>query len=233
MNFINYSNVSSTVSFSELRLNQKEVATVIRQNSQGLSHSEILDQNLAQGNYIPVLSAIWGEKDKLRRLDWLRSQEHQLHAPLMFEQAIAEFTNSPTAETVATISLPLIRAAAFRVHQDAQCSRDASVYNGDASPRMQNTYVMALQNAIKKYAPSLRLEKIQEEKRDEMQVEIKKKLREIVEKTLSAPNTLPDPTWIGYHSIMSVFGEAPQMHPREEFDKKRQEMVQSIMPQLN
>lgn len=77
-----------------------------------------LPQLLKDGLYIPVLQNVWTQFDQPRRLQWLREQP-QIHAPLLAERAIEEFIANPTVNTVIEIALPLIKAAEFRVRQDA------------------------------------------------------------------------------------------------------------------
>ncbi len=102
-----------------------------------------------EGKYNEVLVAIW--KDKTNRLDFLRSLEDELHAPLMFERVIAEFSENPTAETVNSFCVPLLSAAAFRVDQEVQCSIAPTTVNSDeASIQMFHMYFTSLKAKVEK-----------------------------------------------------------------------------------
>lgn len=232
MNSINVSNHHDVVSFCYLRLDPPQVTKIMRLNAQGLSQVEVCEESLRNGHYIPVLSAVWGEKNKVLRLDWLRSRALELHAPLMFEQAIAEFVNSPNTETVIRISLPLIRAASFRVYQDSACCKDLSVCSEGGSAQMETIYMQALERTMKKYAPKLSIEEIQSKNQAEIQLERIELLRKIVERSIEAPEEFPNPTWISYHGMEAIFGSS-KMHPASEFGNKRKEVAEKVLPQLN
>ncbi len=104
--------------------------------------------SLSDGNYIFAIGAIWS--DAKNRLQFLRECAPLLHAPLMFEEAIAEFEARPSEETINTISIPLIRAAGFRMTQDAICSTDPDVYRGGGEKEMIRVYMTALDSAVQK-----------------------------------------------------------------------------------
>ena len=111
---------------------------------------------MKKSDYIPILKAIWSERNRTLRLKWLQSHAAEFHAPLMYEQAISEFVVNPTAATLFQKTLPLIRAATFRVYQDSQCCKDSSVCKGDAPLRMESTYRISLNRQIeKRYKQSL------------------------------------------------------------------------------
>ncbi len=97
----------------------------IRNNGTGLDTPD-LEESLKNGEYKPVLNAIWSARDRVRCLKWLREHESQLHAPLLCEQAIEEFLADPALGTVLLQSIPRLRAAQFREMQDGKCIKNTS-----------------------------------------------------------------------------------------------------------
>ncbi len=225
----NYTSNESTVSFCYNRLNPSSIDAIIKNNSEGLSKPS-LTKDLEKGNYISVLSAVWGEKDKIRRLTWLRLNA-ELHAPLMYELAIAEFVNNPTLETITKITFPLLKAATFRVTQDASCSDDSTVSHGDAHLCMDGTYRDALGKAVKKYAKDI-TPAIFAAKTKEAQSEVQQKICEIARQTLENLDKLPNPTWIGYHGLDVHINGYPTMCPPAQFAARRQNAAENILARL-
>lgn len=220
-NTINIINSRDVVSFCGKRLDPREASAVM--NREGVQ-ARSLEENLQSSNYIPVLTAVWGERDKQRRLEWLRSHA-DLHAPLLFELAIAEFVAQPMVDTLASIVVPLIQAATFRAHQDSQCSMDSSVH-GNVPMTMRMVYGESLKTAVKKYVPSLDLEALFTERDAQIQAGIEGRLRAIAMRTLQHPETLPDPTWTSHHGIKSFSNSgAPKMARPEQFVEIRQRIA--------
>ena len=143
MNVMHFSNPQNVVAFCEVRLDQAAVTKIIQKEA-GLTKEDQLIRHLALGEYMPVLKAIWSERDRSKRLQWLRSHQSEMHAPLLYEQAVVEFSQSPTEETLLQVSFPLLFEAGFRVFQDSQCCQDASVKQGDCVMRMQLVYQNSL-----------------------------------------------------------------------------------------
>ncbi|MCI0382360.1 MAG: hypothetical protein L0207_04850 [Chlamydiae bacterium] len=225
MNFS--ANEQDVVSFCEKQLNPTEADKIIKEGK-GLSNSAEIEKNLKESRYIPVLKALWSEKDKEKRLEWLKSHS-KLHAPLMFEQAIAEFVNYPTVEAIHSISMPLIKAATFRVLQDSKCSRDPSVFNGDAPGRVAETYMKILENQVQKHLKKS-LADIGNEKKEMLASFIRSKLIEIIKQ--SKEKELPDPSWIGWHG-MSVFIDGKiEMHPASDYKKIRDQAADEMLGKL-
>lgn len=197
-------NTQDTASFCVLRNCPQEVQKIISAGrAEGLRETTSLSHLLTQGNYIPVLKAIWSERDRARRLVWLR-EKTELHAPLMFEQAIAEFVNFPSARTIHLVSIPLIEAAKFRVQQDCQCSQDFHISNGDMHEFMATTYLNSLERASQKYLhQSVDLSGSFE---GEYLAILNMKIKTIRQSTLSR---LPDPEWTKWHSPNALFWNMP------------------------
>lgn len=215
-----------TASFCALR-NQPVVANAIIEEgrAEGLSRTDYLKRLAEEGQYIPVLKAVWSERDRPRRLEWLRANA-SLHAPLMFERAIAEFALSPTVQTIHLVSLPLIEAAKLRVQQDCQCSQDPSVYAGDAHELMAHIYLESLER--------LSLEKLHQSVdrsgsfRGEQAAIVEKKL-ETMRLSMSTP--LPSPEWTKWHSPGALTWNMP-MHSPFEWQDRRVEFAQRTTTQI-
>ena len=200
---LNYCHSQSVVTFSEIRNDQKEANKIIKANT-GLSHlSEIADK-LSSGDYIPVLKAVWSEKDKPKRLQWLREQVNDgLHAILCFELAVAEFAAAPTADTLNLIALPLIKAGVFRTKQDEKCINDNSL--GDAYYLLEVNYWRSLRNIASRKGQSIEQMMADEEWKKKREDAIFAKMKEIAERSLII--SLPSPKWIAYHGLSAFIGD--------------------------
>jgi hypothetical protein len=218
MNSITFGNPLNVVSFCEKRLAPSEVDKIIQEGKEGLSNTEKLNGHLAKSEYIPVLKAIWRERDRARRLTWLQSHASELHAPLMFEQALAEFVNVPTIETLFNTSLPLIRAAVFRVEQDSVCSADASVCHGDAPSRMLMLYQKIIFGLTQKHLQK-DLALLIMENETLVQSNCIAKVLEVARLSLTCE--LPSPTWIGFHGLNVMLEGKILMHPDDQFKSLR------------
>ena len=179
-------------------MNPQAIDKIIKKNKAvGLS-DPALDENLKAGEYKAVLKKVWGERDRTIRLQWLENKSNELHPVLMFELAVAKFVASPTIETINLVSIPLIKAASFRVSQDAQCSKDPSVKNGDAATRMSMTYQQRLEKLIQSNL-GCSLEKVVSENQDIRVAAIRSQVLETARLSLSSD--LPSPDWIGWHGM--------------------------------
>jgi hypothetical protein len=136
--------------FCTLRNNRLGVDRIIQAGmAEGLSKEKDLLGYLESSDYISVLKAVWSERDKERRLTWLR-EHSSIHAPLMFEQALAEFVKAPSKETIQKVSMPLIAAATHRVHQDCLCHLFTAMC-GSLSQDLATVYKNSLAACAKKY----------------------------------------------------------------------------------
>lgn len=231
MTVINFSNSLSTINFCDKRLNPKLANEVMAKYEAGClapEKSEYYKTLAIAGDYIRVLGAVW--KDKENRLTFLRELAPQFHAPLMFEQAIAEFVANPTAETVNLVSVPLLKAAIFRVRQDTQCSTDSSVVHGDADMRLQLIYVPSLENAIKKYLGKT-LADVQKDFALERQKAMGEKITEVARESMTI--NLPSPNWIGQHGMSIFLSGSISMHPESEYKRIRDDFAKKIITELS
>ncbi len=150
-----------------------------------------LEKDLQKGEYIPVLSAIWGERDQSRLVQWLRKHAGY-HAPLMFERAIAEFEAVPTVQTVVRVSLPWIHAAAVRTYQDQRC-----LLNHSSESRMlSDTYLELLKDKMRE--SMLDLEAVKERYKAVIHRNTFNWLSQFVNNV--DMSTLPSPDWIRENS---------------------------------
>jgi hypothetical protein len=212
------------VVFCKHSLNNLMMNNMIRQNNGvGLSDPS-LDIELQAGNYEPVLQSLWCEKSEQRRLEWLQGKAKELHPILMFELAIAKFDNAPTAETVNSVSIPLIEAAAFRVWQDSQCSKDLSVKYGDAEKCMFEIYIARLKKQVK-----LKLNCTAEDilNQSEREPACLAKVQETAQASIDI--TLPSPRWVGWHGQAAHSRGAPNMYPENEHKRIRDDLASTIL----
>jgi len=227
MTTINFSNPRNIVTLCEQILNPDFANEIIQKGkAEGLSNEEQLQTWLDEGNYESVLKAVWSERDRERRHTWLAAKENQLHAPLMYELAIASFIHSPTAQTVSEVCIPLLKAAGVRVCQDAQCSKDRSVSNGDHVVRLQMAYVNRLTEQTKKILNLTVVEIVEGTDKEIRIAAIKQKVNSVAE--LSMQTKLPDPEWIAWHG-MGAFMGGIKMHPVENYKAITDAFAQKII----
>jgi|GEM_PF-3281010 len=195
MSVIRINNSESVVNFCEKQSDVGALDAAKAKHDIGClspANRERYDQAIRGGKYIPAIGAVW--KDPENRSRFLASYTEQLHAPLMFEEAIERFRRDPRMAVAINTSLPLIRAASFRVRQDAVCSADGSVSRGDAHIRMSMVYSRILARefrarfGMKMPNPS--------------ELVIKAKVEAVARASIN--RELPSPNWIGEHG-MGVF----------------------------
>lgn len=193
-NYINHTSIIDITQFCEQHFD--EIAKNSKIQGKGLGDTQSLQQSLDKGDYIPVLRAVWSEKDTIRQLQWLREKAALLHAPLMFELALAEFSSTPDINKIKTfylVSIPLIKAAAFRVMQDAQCSTRSSFPHGTIGEKMAKIYTKALERRATVALGKTRAQLLTTEQ--EMRLFM---IKMAIEETAlrSIMQELPPPTWI-------------------------------------
>lgn len=125
---------------------------IVRHKRTGLSDANI-QQWTKECTYEKLLPHVWAERDRKKRLDWLR-ENAQWHAPLMFELAMAEMkycTGLPKERITSyyhTNILPLLDVALLRVKQDIHANpQDPSLEA--VNSLMQHCYSHALQHIIR------------------------------------------------------------------------------------
>lgn len=143
------------------------------------------------GNYIPVLKELWKDTISLEsRRQWLRSQNQNLHAPLLAEQAVVEYRAADScdkARVLQEVSLPLLGQAVFRAKQDGQCSFDPSVYYAEkGAHELYQVYWLRLDKEVGHRDSAV-------ERIDLVVAAVK----EAAEKTLQEGFIYPSPNWVG------------------------------------
>ncbi|MDP1608329.1 MAG: hypothetical protein Q8L98_03330 [Chlamydiales bacterium] len=226
---VNYVSNANVINFCDLSLDRAAMNSIIHENKHiGLSDPE-LEAHLEQGSYQKVLVALWSERDRTRRVEWLESKEGGLHPVLMFELAVAKFVKTPTIETVNKVSIPLMKAADFRVQQDSQCSKEPSVKYGDASARMCLIYQTRLNQRIQA-SLNTSLEKILSENQNLRVAAIRKKALETAQLCLSG--ALPSPNWVGWHGVNACMTGVLDMYPDNEHKQIRDRFAQDVLRAL-
>ena len=135
------------VAFCEKRNDPVAFNAVFEQKEYaGLEGNPFLEQQLARGEYIPVLKSLWCEKDSERKIKWLRSKQDGTHAPLLYELAVEEFLVQPTLRKLYTFCIPIVKTANLRVYQDAACLKANANFPDIVSERMDSIYMKCLEN---------------------------------------------------------------------------------------
>ncbi len=170
----------------------------------GLDDENRLQNAIREDCFVEVMIAIWSERDRAKRLDWLRKKAPALQAPFLFELAIAEFKAVPTSETLHRISYPLLQAAYLRVKQDVACYKDASLKN--LPSELEMIYLAALNRLTNEHLKLSVHEVLNKENPDCIEA-IQVKWREILNQTHA--RNLPMPIW--------VLGSGTLPHPQDSW----------------
>jgi hypothetical protein len=226
MNNVNYITPQDVVAFCRKSLDPVAINQMFQENRGRDLSDPLLGTNLQAGKYIDVLVSLWCERDRQRRLEWLRAKSPELHPVLMFEQAIAEFTDEPTIETINLISIPLMNSAGFRVDQDSRCAQDISVKEGDAAQYMYTTYVERLDRRVRAVL-TRSIVSIYEENPEWREEAIKAKVLATVQASLT--RTLPSPNWVGWHGTSVFITGAPDMRPADQHKLIRDEFALKLI----
>jgi hypothetical protein len=227
------SNHCDPVLFPENRFDPKSVKDILKNNN-GLDSPE-LSKNLREASYIKVFKAIWSEKNKERRLDFLRNNAG-LHAPLLFELGMAEvakelpkvqkdYNDEAMKEKIreaVAVAMSYFTAASKRVFQDALAVNDHSledaglvmfmIYNKGLSDLLNNRTGKNWEDFYSK-----ELSKGKE----------KAKVKEIFQKTLT--ESLPNPTWVGKHGLSYTFSGRVELYPYNEAKEKQNNCAKKII----
>lgn len=183
----------SIKSFCQNRNVSEETDKLIEQNRKsekpGLSDEGHVDKLLSEGQYKKVMVALWSEKNRARSLTWLQRHEPELHVPLLYEQAIAEFVVNPSIETIRDKTIPLLKIAKMRFVQDAICIDGKSAKDFEAD--MTSIYEITLLEAGKEYLPDVKLLDVKADANI-----ASKKVINALSRTIEIIGTLPSPEWI-------------------------------------
>ena len=224
---ISLTNSNNVMTWCEVRLNTAEANKIIKANSSGLADKGSVERALQAHDYIGVLKAVWGERDRVERLAWLQTKSFE--AVLPYELALAELKSSPTRETLTTKTLPFFAVATARTRMDINCSSDKSL--GSVGIQMKGTYVQALHKLIKGSIanPDLALPLSKEEQIIELENSLIK-MQELKGNisTLSSPQWVE---WCGMSFYMKAFGEGTEgtMLPSETWKDRRHRSIDELI----
>jgi hypothetical protein len=171
-----------------------------------------------------VLTALWTEKNLIKKVDWLASKSLELHPILLYEEAIHKFALTPNVAQLATETLPLFHAAHFRVCQDSQCCLDPLIKT-DIVRRIDLVFRVRISMMVFKYlkVPFVELEiKLQNR---ELNL---KKINELAK--LSIKVELPPPDWIGFTTLNLFSIGRPNLISRDLFKIIRNQYAEKTHP---
>ncbi len=229
----------NVIPLCELREDSNALENIIRGRN-GIT--EAAKAALAKGHYTDALAALWSAKTFEERITWMREAADSLHAPFIYELALAEFeaicekdretgeglySDERKIEVLNTVSLPLIRAAQFLTRQAAQCSKDDSVYNGDADQRLKNVYIRLIVKVMKEKT-AIDPSTINEDSPVKLAA-YRRKLEEVVKRSLEID--LPDPKWVTYNGMGTFQGER-KMHPKSQWNELRHNYAKKVMANI-
>lgn len=143
-----YDTKKDFIDYAQRRIDPEKSREII-QNNKGLADESRLEKAFEVSDYSSVARAIWSERDRQKRLDWLRSwHQRSFHVIVMFELALAELKNQPTPVVFNTITYPLMKAAVFRMEQDLECYNDPHKALPMASENLLVIYNKALAKLV-------------------------------------------------------------------------------------
>ena len=196
-NFVTPGNI---VLYVGMRNNAAKMQGIIR-DGKGIEEERVRGC-IERGEYIEALNAIWSERDRPKRLDFLRTHAKE-HAPILFELAVAEAAavipkegydsathDAEIRRVVSEVAMPLIKYAGLRVIEDAVAIDDASLQ--DAHAVMDDAYILALQNLIKKRTGKQNTSFVDNKR-------MTQRLIEILERDVDGE--MPSPKWVALHGL--------------------------------
>lgn len=192
------------------------------------SNASYFKELVSEGKYSAALKAIW--RDSINKHRFLNELSDELHAPLMFEEAIAKFEQTPTEETVIKVAIPLIKAASLRIMQDSLCSNDRSVSEGDMATRFQMAYMESLTHLVQRHLQK-ELSGLIEQHEVELKAHIKETAIQVL--NLSQRVTLADPSWTRFHGIQIYINpQSNSMKPSSEWKPIRDNFAVNFSSKL-
>ena len=196
------------------RTNQTFVNAVIqglrREKKDLVRSSQEVEDLILRGDYSSLLTRVWSDKDN--RLNWLRQNETRLPPIFLYERAVAEFTHSPTMQTIEEIVFPLFNAASARVSLDGHFLKhdqtDKKVDESDFANRVElllnGVYIESLRRAAKRYLNPRASDADLSSRINvgELAKATPKTLEEIDKIAVMAmkPDAKPSPHWLVYHT---------------------------------
>lgn len=163
------------------------------------------EEALEEGDYPTVLFHIWNETDHEKRFTWL-CEHAKFHAPLYFELALEWYWKYPYVETVALISLPLIKCGAFLASQAALHFEDHTILSVGAF--IERIYLQHLEKLVLETG-RMSLGTIYRSCKEDILERTAHHISNLIDFTMLAD--LPSPDWVAWHGMTAcVSGQLPR-----------------------
>ena len=188
-----------------------------REKKDLIRSSEEVEDLILKRDYSSLLIRVWSDKDN--RLNWLIKNETRLPPIFLYERAVAEFTHSPTMQTIREIVFPLFNAAGARVSLDGYCLKhdrcDTKMNGSDFANRVElllnGIYIESLRRAAKRYLnPPASDADLSSINVGELAKATPKTLEEMDKIAVMAmkPDATPSPQWLVYHTGKFIQAQA-------------------------
>ncbi|NDE63518.1 MAG: hypothetical protein EB053_04105 [Chlamydiae bacterium] len=124
----------------------------IQQEAKGAKFQPpLLEENLAQGDWMPLMKGLWSDEEGIRALHWLRENEKKILPLLLYEQSIQEFFQTPTLSTASKTSIPLIVAATLKLKQHESFIQKGALLNDSVADIFQDKYLDMLNQLLGRF----------------------------------------------------------------------------------
>ncbi len=207
--------------------NQPHAVQKIALDNNGMNNMNALENNLQSGDYIPVLKALWSEKDIKKKIDWLQEKKHESHPILLFELSVEVVKEDPSLSNLEE-SLYLLELGKYRTDLDAICVSDSSALA--AAQSLYNNYSKVIATVVSQN-PSLK-EMLTTGQSKEMNVRILQKLLISLKQVQQKLNSLPPPNWVSTHALQMLFSEKQVTISPRACLLKREELIRVFIGQV-
>lgn len=127
-------------------------ADFIQQEAKGAKFQPpLLEESLAQGEWMPLMKGLWSDEEGIRALHWLREKEKNFLPPLLYEQSIQEFFQTPTLSTAAKTSIPLVVLATVGLKQHESFIQKGALLNDSVADIFQDKYLDMLNQLLGRF----------------------------------------------------------------------------------
>lgn len=124
----------------------------IQQEAKGAKFQPpLLEESLAQGDWILLMKGLWSDEEGIRALYWLRENEKKFLPLLLYEQSIQEFFQTPTLSTASKTSIPLIVAATLKLKQHESFIQKGALLNDSVADIFQDKYLDMLNQLLGRF----------------------------------------------------------------------------------
>lgn len=186
----------------------------------GMDDLDVMDRDLANGNYIPILNRLWTENKSERRFNWLEEKRPERHPLLLFELAVETIKQDPSLKGF-TRSLFLLEFARDRTEQDTVCVTDSSA--DEAASSLYQVYGKAIAEVVKA-EPGL-YDEIQEAPKGLLTKQVLTPLLQALKDTQTNLDTLPSPKWVSHHALSKLFSNRQVLTDEKKCNQKREELI--------